>query len=326
MRYVRLAGSELDVSVIALGCGNFGGVGSAPELFGKGENEREAHALLDAAYEHGITLLDTANSYGGGRSERWLGSWLSSRGVRDELVITTKVGNAVGPDPADRGLSGNHLREQVEASLRRLRTDRIDLYLTHAPDPLTPIAETLTAFDELVRAGKVRYYGLSNVAGDEVRAIVEIADGRGLHRPVNLQIGHSLLQPANPDTLEACTGNDIAVTAYSPLAGGWLARDYQPGQPYPDGSRMTLRPEPYSEVERLAFSGAVAALRAEAAGRELSLPALAMSWVLRDPAITAVIAGPRNPGQLPPIVAAVDYSLGETDRAALLEMALRGPC
>ncbi len=322
MRYVRLAGSELDVSVIAVGCGNFGGVGSAPELFGKGENEREAHELLDAAYEHGITFLDTANSYGGGRSEDWLGSWVASRGVRDGVVITTKVGNAVGPGEGDRGLSAAHLRGQIEESLRRLRTDRVDLYLTHAPDPRTPLEETLTTFDELVRAGKIRYYGFSNIDGEQVRAAIDIAEKCNLHFPVNLQIGHSLLQPAAQETVDTCVRHDVAVTAYSPLAGGWLARDYQPGRPYPAGSRMTLRPEPYSDIDRLAFSGVLDTLRAEAAIRDISLPALALAWVLDDPAITAVVAGPRNPAQLAPILAAVEHRLDQTERAKIAESAI----
>src|SRR5262245_60967571 len=145
MEYVRLA--DLRASVIALGCGNFGGIGSIPELFGRGDDEATAFALLDAAREVGITLLDTANSYGGGRSEEWVGRWLASRGARDEVVLTTKVGNQVGPQSTDEGLSARHIREQVEVSLRRLGTDRIDLNLTHEPDPAVPVEETLSTFD-----------------------------------------------------------------------------------------------------------------------------------------------------------------------------------
>src|SRR5216110_3208084 len=139
MRYVRLAGTDLDVSTVALGCGNFGGIGSVPELFGLGEDEAAAFALMDAAREHGITLFDTANAYAGGRSEQWIGRWLASRSAREEVVLTTKVRNRVGADPGDEGLSARHIREQVEASLRRLRTDVIDLYLAHEPDPAVPI-------------------------------------------------------------------------------------------------------------------------------------------------------------------------------------------
>src|SRR5690242_9498642 len=128
MRYVRLGAGGPDVSVIALGCGNFGGIGSAPELFGRGDGDAAAFAVMDSAREQGITLFDTANSYGGGRSEEWIGRWLASRGARDEVVLTTKVRNRVGPGPADEGLSARHIRTQIEASLRRLGTDRVDLY------------------------------------------------------------------------------------------------------------------------------------------------------------------------------------------------------
>ena len=321
MRYVRLGGSDLVVSVVALGCGNFGGVGSAPELFGRGEDEPQARALLDAARDLGITLLDTANSYGGGRSEEWLGRWLADRGVRDELVITTKVGNVVGPSDADRGLSAAHIRAQVEQSLRRLRTDRIDLYLTHAPDPHTPIEETLAAFDELVRSGKIRWYGLSNVDGVGLGGTVDAAERAGLARPVNLQIGHSLLEPAAADTLQACVRHAVGVTAYSPLAGGWLARDYRPGQPYPSGSRMTLRPEPYRDIERAAANGVVRALRDEAERRGVALPVLALAWVLGEPAVASVIVGPRSAEQLAPAIAALDLRLDDADRAGIATIA-----
>lgn len=318
MRYVRLGASDLEVSVLGLGCGNFGGVGSAPELFGQGENEREAGALLDAAHDAGITLLDTANSYGGGRSEEWLGRWLASRRVRDELVITTKVGNAVGPGPGDRGLSAAHIRTQVEESLGRLRTDRVDLYLTHLHDPATPLEETIGAFDELVRAGKIRNYGLSNADALLLTEAVAIADRAGLRPPINLQTGHSLLDPAAAGTLKACAASGVGVTAYSPLAGGWLARDYRPDQPYPAGSRMTLRPEPYRDIERQASAGVIDALRDHAARRGIALPVLALSWVLSDPAIAAAIIGPRAPEHLAPAIAALDHPLGNGDREAIM--------
>lgn len=317
MRYVPLGDSGLTISALALGCGNFGGVGSLPELFGKGDDEQAAGVILDAAVECGITVLDTANSYGGGRSEEWIGRWLASRGVRDDLVITSKVGNPVGPEPGDTGLSRQHIRGQIEASLRRLRTDRIDLYLSHAPDPLTPLEETLTAFDEAVRAGKVRYFGMSNADAAMINEAVDITERVGLGKPVNLQVGHSLLSPAPADTLAACVKRGIGMTAFSPLAGGWLARDYRPGQPYPEGSRMTLRPGPYAEIERMAAAGAIDRLRAEAARRETSLPVLALAWVLTDPAVTGAVVGARFPDQLPPALAALELELSEADRAAI---------
>jgi aryl-alcohol dehydrogenase-like predicted oxidoreductase len=267
--------------------------------------------------EHGITVLDTANSYGGGRSEEWLGRWLASRGVRDRLVITSKVGNPVGPEPTDTGLSAAHIRSQIEESLTRLGTDRIDLYLSHAPDPSTPLEETLAAFDELVRAGKIRHYGLSNADAGMVNEAVDAADRAGLHAPVNLQVGHSLLDPAPADTLDAAVKRGVAVTAFSPLAGGWLARDYRPGEPYPDGSRMTLRPGPYAEIERMAAAGVIDALRAEAARREVSLPTMALAWVLSDPAVTGAVIGARTPAHFAPALAALDLELTEADRAGI---------
>src|SRR6266536_2696051 len=193
MRYVRLGRTDLEVSAIALGCGNFGGIGSVPELFGQGEDEQAAFALMDAAREHGVTLFDTANSYGGGRSEATIGRWLASRRARDEVVLTTKVRNRVGPGPGDEGLSARHIREQIEASLRRLGTDHVDLYLAHEPDPSVPLEGTMAAFDGLVRAGKVRQVGLSNYGGRQVRAAAEVAAAGGLAAPANLQNSYSPL-------------------------------------------------------------------------------------------------------------------------------------
>jgi aryl-alcohol dehydrogenase-like predicted oxidoreductase len=170
MRYRRLGDTSPQVSVLALGCGNFGGIGSLPELFGRGDDRDTAFTLMGAAREHGITLLDTANAYGGGTSEEWVGHWLASRRARDDVVLTTKVRNRVGSNPADEGLSARHIREQVDANLRRLGTDRVDLYLAHPPDPQVPIEETLSAFDELAPAGKVRHTGLSNYTGATLRS------------------------------------------------------------------------------------------------------------------------------------------------------------
>jgi aryl-alcohol dehydrogenase-like predicted oxidoreductase len=151
----------IDVTRFALGCGNFGGVGSAPEFFGQGESRDEAFALMDAAWELGIRLFDTAPSYGGGRSERWIGEWMGERGHRP--VVATKVFHSVSGDPLDRGLAPERIRRELEGSLERLRLERVDLFLIHEPDPDTPLDLTLGALDELVRAGKVGAVGASNV-------------------------------------------------------------------------------------------------------------------------------------------------------------------
>jgi aryl-alcohol dehydrogenase-like predicted oxidoreductase len=322
MRYVRLGRTDLQVSVVALGCGNFGGIGSTPELFGRGEDEQAAFAIMDAARERGITLFDTANSYGGGRSETTVGRWLASRRVRDEVVLTTKVRNRVGPGPGDEGLSDRHIREQIEASLRRLGTDRVDLYLAHEPDPSVPISETIAAFDELVRAGKVRHAGLSNYDTRELMAAVDAATAGGLVPPANLQNGYSLLDRRAADTFGACAAQGIGFTAYSPLAGGWLTGKYRAGRPYPDGSRMTLRPDPYRDLEQPATFGALEGLQRAAAERGVSLATLGLAWVLTDPGVTALIVGPRRPEQLAAAIEALDVDLDQAERAALTGIAV----
>jgi len=319
MRYVQLGTTDLDVSVIALGCGNFGGIGSAPELFGRGEDEAQAFALLDAAREHGITLLDTANSYGGGRCEEWIGRWMADRGAREEMVVTTKVRMRVGPAPGDEGLSARHIREQVEASLRRLRTDRIDLYLAHEQDHGVPIEETLKAFDDAIRAGKVRHCGLSNYPASGLAEAAEAASRLGLAAPANLQSGYSLLDQsaATEGIFDACAAHHVAFTAYSPLAGGWLSGKYKPSTPYPPGSRMRLRPDPYAGWVNEETFKTIAGLEDAAALRGVSLPVLALAWALGDPAVSAIIVGPRRPAQLVPALEALELSLTAAEREQL---------
>ena len=322
MRYVQLGRSDLQVSVVALGCGNFGGIGSAPELIGQGDDEDTAFALMDAAREHGITLFDTANSYGGGASELAVGRWMASRRSRDEIVLTTKVRNRVGPNPDDEGLSAAHIRREIDNSLRRLGTDHVDLYLAHDPDPSVPIAEPLGAFDELIRAGKIRAAGLSNFDAGMVGEAVDAAAAAGLAAPVNLQNSYSLLDRGSGDTFALCAAAGIGFTAYSPLAGGWLTGKYRAGQPYPEGSRMTLRPDPYREFERPAGFAVVAELEAAAAAGGVSLPALALAWVLSDPGVTAAIVGPRRPEQLAPAIEALEIELDERGRDELTGIAM----
>src|SRR5919202_3190950 len=149
----RLGGSGVDVTRLILGCGNFGGIGSAPEFFGQGETQAEAERLMDAAWDAGIRCFDTADAYGGGRSEQWIGEWLRARGVHGDVVLETKVFHSVAGDARDHGLSPARVRRQIEDSLARLGVERVDLYLIHEPDPETPVADTLEALDALVREG-----------------------------------------------------------------------------------------------------------------------------------------------------------------------------
>src|ERR1044071_4969354 len=153
MEYRRLGLTGLRISRLGLGCGNFGGIGSAPAFFGMGESEAQACDLMDRAFDAGINFFDTANAYGGGRSETWIGRWLKMKGasVRQQLLLSSKVFNPVGPGPNDRGLSRRHILQQVDESLARLQTDRLDLYLIHQPAPHHPLDETVQALDDVVR-------------------------------------------------------------------------------------------------------------------------------------------------------------------------------
>src|SRR5215813_3547711 len=263
MEYRRLGSTGLRVSRLALGCGNFGGIGSAPAFFGMGEDEPQARALMDRAVDAGITLFDTANAYGGGRSESYIGRWLAAKGsaARQRLLLSSKVFNPVGPGPNDRGLSRRHILQQVDESLRRLQTDRLDLYLIHEPDPDTPLEETLAALHDLVRTGKVLYVGASNIEAWRLARALWISEVRKLARFEWVQNAYSLLDRApEREMFPLCADQGVGFTAFSPLAGGWLTGKYRPGADYPAGSRMTLRPEPYLHLVSERIFGGLAAL------------------------------------------------------------------
>jgi aryl-alcohol dehydrogenase-like predicted oxidoreductase len=318
VRYTTLGASGFEVPVLFLGCGNFGGIGSSPELFGLGDDKDTAFAVMDAALAAGIRMFDTANSYGGGVSEEWIGDWLVSRGVRDEVLLTTKVASPMGPGEADRGLSRRHIREQIEASLRRLRTDRVELYLSHEPDNSTPIAETVGAFAELVDDGRIAHYGLSNYDRSELDQATAAVAELGVVGPANLQCGYNLLDRTASATFDVCARSGIGFTAYSPLAGGLLTGKYRADQPPPAGSRLALRPTAFSNIGMDDAFSALARLTAAADGYGLPLATLALAWVLTDPAVSALLIGPRSPEHLTAMCAAVDVELTEAERAALV--------
>lgn len=311
MEYRELGVTGIQVSRIALGGGNFGGVGSAPAFFGQGETREQAFALMDAAHDLGITLFDTADAYGGGRSERWIGEWLRDRG-NEGIVLTTKVFHSVEGDPADRGLAPERIRRHLEGSLERLGVDRIDLYLTHEPDPDTPLDETLGVLDELRASGKVGAVGLSNVTVEELEAAV------ALSRIDCVQNSYSLLdRDAENGVLQLCERHRIAFTAFGPLAGGWLSGKYRRGEAAPAGSRMTMRPEPYEHFRDDSTFAALDRLAAAARSRGVDTATLAFAWLLGDSRITSVIVGPRRPEHLEPARAALRLELGPAERGDL---------
>jgi aryl-alcohol dehydrogenase-like predicted oxidoreductase len=297
----------VDVGRITLGCGNFGGIGSAPQFFGQGESEEEAFAIMDAAWALGIRSFDTADAYGGGRSETWIGRWRAQTG--HEPMLTTKVFHSVEGDPNDRGLARERILRQIDGSLARLGVDQVDLYLIHEPDPDTPIAETLAALEEVVGSGKARTIGASNVD----HTWLEEAAGRVQW----VQNSYSLLDRESEDVLDYCAEHGIAFAPFGPLAGGWLTGKYRRGEPPPPGSRMTQRPESYLHLDDEAVHDGLDRLAAAAGERGVDLPTLAFAWILSDPRVHAVVAGPRRPEHLEPALASLDLQLSPAERDEL---------
>ena len=291
-------------SRLILGCGGFGGVGSAPAFFGMGLSRDEAFALMDAAWEAGITSFDTADAYGGGRSENYIGEWRERTG--HDPLITTKT-FAPMDTGEDSGLAPERVKRQLESSLRRLRADRIDVYLGHAPDPDVPFAETFGAFEELKAEGKIAAYGMSNVDGLQLR------DALAVGRVSCVQNSYSLLdREVENGVLELCAEHDIAFTPFSPLTGGWLTGKYKRGEELPPGSRMTMRPEPYEHLRTDAVFDNLDRLA------EMGDPAtLAFGWLLADPRVTAVVVGPGRPEHLRPALDALDRPLSTHQRDEL---------
>ena len=320
MDYRTLGNTGIEISRIALGCGNFGGIGSSPAFFGQGETEDEAFAIMDAAWEMGITLFDTADAYGGGRSERAIGRWRAQRGpdVRDRIVLATKVFHSVEGDPDDRGLAPERIRRQIEGSLERLGVERVDLYLIHEPDPETPVGDTLEALDGLVRAGKVGAVGTSNVTAAQLDESLRASKERGLVRFDWVQNSYSLLERDDEDgVLELCAQHGLGYTPFSPLAGGWLTGKYRRDADYPEGSRMTLRPEPYRGLEEEKTYAGLDALEAAAQERGLDMATLSLAWVLSHPLVPAAVVGPRRPAHLEPARKAVEVALTRAEREEL---------
>jgi aryl-alcohol dehydrogenase-like predicted oxidoreductase len=306
------------LSSLGLGCGGFGGIGSEASLFGQGEDEKTAFSLMDHAFELGINLFDTANSYGGGRSEEMVGRWLTSRRRRNDLVLATKVATPLGPGVNDGGLSRRHILQQVEESLRRLRTDWLDLYITHQVDPETALEESLRALDDLVRSGKVRYIGASNIEGWRLVKGLWTSDRLGLARFELVQNEYNLLQrKAEVQVLPVVADQDLAFVAYSPLAGGWLTGKYHSGKSHPSNSRMTLRPGPYSHLGSEQTFAAIEALADEAGKRGVSVGALALAWVTSDPCLTSALVGPRTLDQFGVAVESLQLTLSTEERDAI---------
>lgn len=308
------------VTPFGMGCGNFGGIGSAPEFFGQGESEAEAFVLLDRAVELGINYLDTADAYGGGRSESTIGKWLKTKdaSIRDQLLISSKVANQVGDDPTHNGLSKEHIFRQIDASLGRLGVDHLDMYLAHQPDPDTPIGETLAAFDALVAAGKVRFFGASNYDAAELKETLLTSDSEGLRRFDWVQNSFNLIdQRDQSEVLEVCSENNLGFTNFSPLCGGWLTGKYRFDEKYPEGSRMTKRPEPYMKYWTEETFADIERLASTAADYGVSTAGLALAWLSNHPRVDSSIIGPRRLAHFEPVEEAMSLDLSRSQWAEI---------
>jgi aryl-alcohol dehydrogenase-like predicted oxidoreductase len=309
VRYTPLGSSGLVVSVVGLGTNNFG----------SRCDRRETRGVVEAALDAGITLIDTADVYGGGGdSETFIGDALKGR--RDEVVLATKFGMNMqgknGPDWDARG-SRRYVRIAVEASLRRLQTDWIDLYQYHRPDGITPAEETLAALDELVREGKVRYVGSSNHKAWQVVEAEHVARRDGRSRYISAQNHYSLLErDVEAELAPACERYGIGILPYFPLAHGLLTGKYRRGQPAPEESRLAGRPERLTDE---AFDR-IEALEQFAEERGRSLLEVAIGGLAAQPAVGSVIAGATKPEQVRENAEAGDWEPSEDDLAALDEI------
>ncbi len=308
MQILRLGRSGLKVSKLCLGT----------MTFGAGADEATAFAIMDRFMEAGGTFLDTADVYNGGLTEEIVGRWIKERGVRDKIVLATKVYGTTGPAPNERGLSRIHVQRAVEDSLRRLQTEVIDLYQIHRWDFDAPPDETLEALNDLVRQGKVRYIGCSNLRAWQIAEYLRISDTHHWSRFVSLQPLYSALNRSiESEILPYCDRQGLGVIPYNPLAGGVLTGKYKRGQPLPEETRLSdseaYRQRYYTETT----FDIVEAFVAAAENHGVTPAQLALAWVLAEPRITAPIIGARTLEQLDDTLGGLDLELTPEERDAL---------
>jgi aryl-alcohol dehydrogenase (NADP+) len=323
MQHVKFGRTGLRVSALCLGT----------MTFGLQCDEASSHAILDAAAAGGIDFLDTADVYplGGdrttaGRTEEIVGGWL--KGKRQDFILATKCVGQMGPKPWDQGMSRKHILEAIDASLRRLGTDYVDLYQLHGYDPLTPIDEALEALDAVVRSGKARYIGVSNWPAHKIARALGRGELKGLARIDSVQPRYNLLfRTFERDLLPLSADESIAVIPYNPLAGGLLSGKHQRGGPPPEGGRFTLgragamyQARYWKEHE----FDTIEAVRGVAAEAGMSMATLAVRWLLSNPAITAPIIGASRPEQLADSLAAAEQGSLPADLKAKLDELTHG--
>ncbi|WP_309091451.1 aldo/keto reductase [Phenylobacterium sp.] len=307
MEYRSLGRSGLKVPALTFGAGTFGGKGPLFSAWGQ-TDAAEARRLVDICLEAGVTMFDTADVYSDGQSEEVLGAAI--RGRRDQLLISTKTGLPTGEGPHDAGASRHRLTTAVEAQLRRLGTDHIDLLQIHAFDAATPIEETAAALDDLVRAGKVRYLGASSYAGWQLMKWAAVADRRSWTRPVAHQVYYSLVgRDYEWELMPLALEEGVGAVVWSPLGWGRLTGKIRRGQPIPEDSRLHETAQWGPPVDDEKLYEVVDVLDALAAETGRSVPQVALNWLLRRPSVATVVIGARNEAQVRDNLGAVGWSL-----------------
>jgi aryl-alcohol dehydrogenase-like predicted oxidoreductase len=316
MEYRPLGSTGTAVSTLCLGT----------MTFGKESDEKLSHAQLDRFVERGGNFIDTADVYSQGISEEIIGRWLAARpGVRDQMVLATKGRFPMGAGPNDHGLSRTHLTRALEASLRRLGVEAIDLYQAHAWDPITPIEETLRFYDDAVRDGKIRYAGVSNFIGWQLQKAATFTELRGLTPIVTLQPQYNLItRDIEFELVDVCRNEGIGILPWSPLAGGWLTGKYRRDEVPTGPSRLGEEPErgmeaytPRNAQERT--WRIVDTVRQVAEDQGVSMAQVALAWVADRPGVTSVILGARTLEQLDDNLGAAGLHLSERETALLDE-------
>ncbi|WP_030157985.1 aldo/keto reductase [Glycomyces sp. NRRL B-16210] len=323
MEFNRLGRSGLHVPALAFGAGTFGGSGPLFGAWGD-TGADQARRMVDIALDAGVTLFDTADVYSDGASEEVLGAALKGR--RDRALVSTKAGLPSGEGANDAGASRFHLVRAVEAALRRLGTDYLDLFQLHAFDARTPVEETLSALDDLVRDGKVRYVGASNFAGWQLQKTLDAADRDGRPRFVAHQVYYSLVgRDYEWDLMPLGLDQGVGALVWSPLGWGRLTGRIRRGQPIPAGSRLHETARFGPPVEDEALYDVVDALDAISVETGRTVPQIAINWLLRRPTVASVIIGARNEEQLTQNLGAIGWELEPEQVARLDEASARTP-
>jgi aryl-alcohol dehydrogenase-like predicted oxidoreductase len=308
MESVRLGRSGLKVSRICLGT----------MTFGREADEQTSFQIMDRYMELGGSFLDTADQYSFGISEEVVGRWIKARGVRNQVILATKVYQQMSPGPNDGFLSRYHILQACDASLRRLQTDVIDLYQIHRWDPETPPEETLEALNDLVRQGKVRYIGCSNLKAWHLAQYMSLSERQHWSRMVCMQPIYSALNRSiESEILPYCAEEGLGVIVYNPLAGGMLTGKYRRGQPLPQGARLQSSTQYYDRYYTEQALDIVEAFVRAAEGRGVTPAQLALAWVLGEPRVTCPIVGARNLEQLNDTLGGLAIGLTADERATI---------